>query len=136
MKRYGIQWKCMMFTEPGADGTRIDANKAVDVALGDMEPILEQLDDDQLDQLVTTLSKRIKTPRKILKVLWGAHPEHPYAPNEYTFQTEIEYAAFVECMSEHDGWLEARTDEEVDYLLEQEREENEGVLWEEDDATE
>jgi hypothetical protein len=89
---------------------------ALDV-LSDMEPILEQLDDEQLDQLITALSKRIKTPRKILKVLWGDTPEEPYEPYEYTFQTEIEYQAFSLCLEHHDGWCGSRTDEEVDRYL-------------------
>ena len=43
----------------------------VDLALQQMQPILEELDDEHLDALISALAKRITAPQKKITILWG-----------------------------------------------------------------
>ena len=89
----------------------------IDLALQQIEPILAELDNGQLDALISALAKRITAPQKTITILWGDHPEQPYEPYEYEFMTTLEYDAYQQCLTDHDGYLGARTDEEIDAFL-------------------
>ena len=89
----------------------------IDLALQQMEPILAELDNEHLDALISALAKRITAPQKTITILWGDHPEQPYEPNEIDFTTTLEYDAYRMCLGDHDGFLGARVNEEVDAFL-------------------
>lgn len=89
----------------------------VDIALQQMEPILAELDNEHLDALISALAKRITAPQRSIMILWGDHPEEDSEASEYEFTTTLEYDTYQQCLTDHDGYLGARTDEEIDAFL-------------------
>jgi hypothetical protein len=89
----------------------------IELALQQMEPILAELDNEHLDALISALAKRITAPQKKITILWGEQPEEPYEPYEYEFTTTLEYDAYQQCLTDHDGYLGARTDDDANLFM-------------------
>ena len=92
----------------------------VDIALHQMEPVLTELDNEQLDALISALSKRMSEPQKTLTMLLLEQTE-TYVEHTYHFNTTLEYDAYQQCLIDHGGYPDP-THHEDDLLPEEELE--------------
>lgn len=71
----------------------------IKVSMSDLGSLVEQLDDEEIDQLITKLAERIKPSIKALRVRWDSGLQ---IDTVYDFNSTIEYEAFLACLEEID----------------------------------